>query len=53
MPADTWRGPIYCVGCKTRHEAEGRVEVTANGRRMVKADCPACGRRTSRILGAA
>ena len=41
----------YCVKCrKKRTVADGKVEVTSNGRRMVKGICPVCGTKVSRFL---
>ena len=40
--AETYKGEFYCVKCKAKREAEGRV-VETNGRRMAKGTCPVCG----------
>jgi hypothetical protein len=50
--AETWSGEFYCVKCKEKREAEGRV-VETNGRRMAKGSCPVCGTNLNRILGKA
>ena len=50
--AETWSGEFYCVKCKEKREAEGRV-VETNGRRMAKGVCPVCGTNLNRILGKA
>jgi hypothetical protein len=50
--AETYKGEFYCVKCKAKREAEGRV-VETNGRRMAKGTCPVCGTNLNRILGKA
>ena len=50
---ETYAGEFYCVKCKEKREAEGRVVVSENGRRMAKAVCPVCGTNLTRILGTA
>jgi hypothetical protein len=50
---DTYAGEFYCVKCKEKREAEGKVVVSENGRRMAKATCPVCGTNLNRILGKA
>ncbi|WP_432572505.1 DUF5679 domain-containing protein [Kineococcus sp. SYSU DK005] len=50
--AETYQGEFYCVKCKEKREAEGRV-VETNGRRMAKGQCPVCGTNLNRILGKA
>jgi hypothetical protein len=50
---DTYAGEFYCVKCKAKREAEGKVVVSENGRRMAKATCPVCGTNLNRILGKA
>jgi len=52
MADETYKGEFYCVKCKAKREAEGRV-VEANGRRMAKGTCPVCGTNLNRILGKA
>ncbi len=47
---ETWSGEFYCVKCKEKREATGRV-VTTNGRRMAKGVCPTCSTNLNRILG--
>jgi len=42
MAEETYKGEFYCVKCKEKREAEGRV-VETNGRRMAKGVCPVCG----------
>ncbi|MBA2694424.1 MAG: hypothetical protein H0U62_00895 [Actinobacteria bacterium] len=49
---ETYKGEFYCVKCKEKREAEGRV-VETNGRRMAKGTCPVCGTNLNRILGKA
>ena len=49
---ETYKGDFYCVKCKEKREAEGRV-VETNGRRMAKGSCPVCGTNVNRILGKA
>lgn len=49
---ETYSGEFYCVKCKEKREAEGRV-VETNGRRMAKGVCPVCGTNLNRILGKA
>lgn len=49
---ETYQGDFYCVKCKEKREAEGRV-VETNGRRMAKGTCPVCGTNLNRILGKA
>jgi len=50
--AETYKGDFYCVKCKEKREAEGKV-VETNGRRMAKGTCPVCGTNLNRILGKA
>ena len=50
---ETYSGEFYCVKCKAKREAEGRVVVSENGRRMAKAVCPVCGTNLNRIIGKA
>ena len=52
MPSDTYTGEFYCVKCKEKRQAEGKV-VETNGRRMAKGQCPVCGTNLNRILGKA
>jgi hypothetical protein len=49
---ETYKGDFYCVKCKEKREAEGRV-VETNGRRMAKGSCPVCNTNLNRILGKA
>ncbi|MGB7424696.1 MAG: DUF5679 domain-containing protein, partial [Ornithinimicrobium sp.] len=49
---ETYQGEFYCVKCKEKRKAEGRV-VETNGRRMAKGTCPVCGTNLNRILGKA
>ena len=53
MTAEIWEGSFYCVKCKEKREAEGKVVVSENGRRMAKGVCPVCGTNLNRILGKA
>jgi len=50
---ETYSGEFYCVKCKAKREAEGKVVVSENGRRMAKGQCPVCGTNLNRILGKA
>ena len=50
---ETYAGEFYCVKCKEKKTAEGKVVVSENGRRMAKATCPTCGTNLNRILGKA
>jgi hypothetical protein len=52
MADETYKGEFYCVKCKEKREAEGKV-VETNGRRMAKGVCPVCGTNLNRILGKA
>ena len=47
MADETYKGEFYCVKCKEKREAEGKVVVSDNGRRMAK------GTNLNRILGKA
>lgn len=49
---ETYTGDFYCVKCKEKREATGKV-VETNGRRMAKGTCPVCGTNLNRILGKA
>lgn len=41
----------YCVKCREKREIKGgKVEITANGRRMAKGECPVCGTTVTRFL---
>ena len=41
----------YCVKCREKRTVkDGKVETTANGRRMVKGACPVCSTKVSRFL---
>ena len=53
MADETYKGEFYCVKCKAKREAEGKVVVSENGRRMAKGKCPVCGTNLNRILGKA
>ena len=53
MADETYKGEFYCVKCKEKREAEGKVVVSENGRRMAKGVCPVCGINLNRILGKA
>jgi hypothetical protein len=50
--SDTYSGEFYCVKCKEKRQAEGKI-VETNGRRMAKGTCPVCGTNLNRILGKA
>lgn len=47
---DSDRFEGYCVKCKAKREFAGRVELTSNGRRMAKGECPVCSTKMNRIL---
>jgi hypothetical protein len=49
---EMYSGEFYCVKCKEKRQAEGKV-VETNGRRMAKGQCPVCGTNLNRILGKA
>ncbi|HEX7535830.1 MAG TPA: DUF5679 domain-containing protein [Dermatophilaceae bacterium] len=49
---ETYTGDFYCVKCKEKRDATGKV-VETNGRRMAKGKCPVCGTNLNRILGKA
>lgn len=53
MADETYKGEFYCVKCKEKREAEGKVVISENGRRMAKGQCPVCGTNLNRILGKA
>lgn len=53
MSEETWSGEFYCVKCKAKREAEGRIVTTENGRRMAKGTCPVCSTNLNRILAKA
>ena len=36
MADETYKGEFYCVKCKEKREAVGKVVVSENGRRMAK-----------------
>ena len=40
MADETYKGEFYCVKCKEKREAEGKVVVSDNGRRMAKGVVP-------------
>lgn len=41
----------YCVKCREKRTIkDGRVEETAQGRRMAKGVCPVCGTKVNRFL---
>ncbi|MDR1833251.1 MAG: DUF5679 domain-containing protein [Propionibacteriaceae bacterium] len=48
--ADTYKGEFYCVKCKAKRDAEGKIEVNAKGTRIAKAVCPVCGTNLTRFL---
>lgn len=50
---ETYSGEFYCVKCKEKRTAEGRVVVNEKGTKMAKATCPVCGTNLNRILGRA
>lgn len=53
MSDETYKGDFYCVKCKEKRQAEGKVVTTENGRRMAKGKCPVCGTNLNRILAKA
>ncbi len=44
--SDTYSGEFYCVKCKEKRQAEGKV-VETNGRRMAKAPARSAGRTST------
>ena len=44
MADETYKGEFYCVKCKAKREAEGKVVVSENGRRMARASAPSAAR---------
>ncbi len=50
MADETYTGEFYCVKCRDKHEATGRIEVNEKGRRAAKAECPKCGTKLNRFL---
>jgi len=50
MADETYKGEFYCVKCKEKREAEGKVVVSENGRRMAKGVCPVCGTNLNRLF---
>ena len=53
MADETYSGEFYCVKCKQKRQAEGRVVVNDRGTKMSKSKCPECGTNLNRILGRA
>jgi len=53
MAEQTYDGEFFCVKCKAKVNASGKVVVNDKGTRMAKAKCPACGTNLNRILGKA
>ncbi|EPD32655.1 DUF5679 domain-containing protein [Propionimicrobium lymphophilum] len=53
MADETYSGEFYCVKCKQKRQAEGRVVVNDRGTKMAKSKCPECGTNLNRILGRA
>ncbi|MFZ2624754.1 MAG: DUF5679 domain-containing protein [Propionibacterium sp.] len=53
MADEVYEGEYYCVKCKEKRQAKGKVVVNAKGTRMAKATCPVCGTNLNRILGKA
>jgi transcription elongation factor Elf1 len=53
MAEETYDGEFYCVKCKAKCHASGKVVVNEKGTRMAKAKCPVCGTNLNRILGKA
>lgn len=45
-------GDAYCVKCKDKVEFQGQVKTADSGRRMAQGNCPQCGTKVNRILGA-
>ncbi len=50
MANDSYTGEFYCVKCKEKREATGKVEVNAKGTRMAKAKCPVCSTNLTKFL---
>ena len=44
---------FYCVKCKQKQAAPGKVVVNEKGTRMAKGKCPVCGTTLNLILGKA
>lgn len=41
----------YCVKCREKRTiADGKVETTAQGRKMAQGICPVCGTKVTRFL---
>lgn len=53
MADETYKGDFYCVKCKEKREAEGKVVVNDRGTKMAKGKCPVCDTNLNRILGRA
>lgn len=53
MAEETYEGEFYCVKCKEKREAKGKVVVNDKGTKMAKAKCPVCSTNLNRILGRA
>jgi ribosomal protein L34E len=53
MAEETYDGEFYCVKCKAKKTASGKVVVNAKGTKMAQAVCPTCGTKLNRILGRA
>lgn len=53
MADETYDGEYYCVKCKAKRTAKGKVVVNDKGTRMAKSKCPECGTNLNRILGKA
>ena len=53
MSENTYTGEFYCVKCKAKKEATGKITVSEKGTRMAKGVCPTCGTNLNRILGKA
>jgi hypothetical protein len=45
-------GDAYCVKCKEKRDFEGWIKTSDSGRRMAYGNCPECGTKVNRILGA-
>jgi len=50
VAAETYQGSFYCVKCKEKVDAEGKVSVNEKGTRTAKAQCPTCGTNLTRFL---
>ena len=50
---ETYEGEFYCVKCREKRQAVGKVVVNDSGTKMAKGKCPVCSTNLNRILGRA